>query len=122
MERYLFISLTLALTAYGQLIMKSRALSVSSLLGVDDKLRYLTAMFTDPLVLSSLAAAVIAAVCWMLALERTDIGFCLSLYGTGVSYWCPRLPAVLFKEPISMFQMIGLTMIVIGVLINALLR
>lgn len=106
MDRYLFIGLTLALTVYGQLVMKSRALNATSS-GNGNKLQYLVAMFADVLVLSALGAGVMAAVCWMLALERTDIGFAYPFMALSFVL-VPLAAAFFFEEPISLGQMAGL--------------
>ena len=118
MERFLFIGLTLALTVYGQLALKSRALSISS---SGDKLRYLATMFTDVVVLSALAAAVVASICWILVLERTDIGFAYPFMALSFVF-VPMAAALFFGEPVSMWQLVGLTMIVAGVGISSFLR
>jgi drug/metabolite transporter (DMT)-like permease len=120
MDRYLFIGLTLALTVYGQLVMKSRALSATSS-GDGSKLHYLVTMFTDALVLSALASGVLAAVCWMLALERTDIGFAYPFMALSFVL-VPLAAAFFFEEPVSLGQMAGLFMIVAGVTVSATLR
>ena len=73
MEKYVYIGLTLALTVYGQLAVKSRVIALSPQFDQASRARYIVAMFMDPLVLSGLAAAVVASACWMLALEKTDI-------------------------------------------------
>jgi drug/metabolite transporter (DMT)-like permease len=120
MDRFLFIGLTLALTVYGQLVMKSRALSAYSS-GSGGKLQYLATMFTDLLVLSALTSGVLAAVCWMLALERTDIGFAYPFMALSFVL-VPLAAAFFFKEPISFGQVAGLLMIVAGVTISATVR
>lgn len=119
MERFLFIGLTLAFTVYGQLAMKSRTVSASSI--GDNKLQYLAVMFTDVLVLSALAAGVVASVCWMLALERTDIGFAYPFMALSFVL-VPLAAAFLFDEPLTIGQMIGLFLIVAGVTVSSSFR
>jgi drug/metabolite transporter (DMT)-like permease len=121
MERYFFIGLTLALTAYGQLIVKARALSFFPAAADGDKLRYLVAMLTDAGVLSGLVAAVIASLCWILALERTDIGFAYPFLALSFVI-VPVAAFFLFGEPLSPLQLAGLALIIAGVSINALAR
>ena len=118
MERYVYIALTLALTTYGQIVIKSRAIQLTA---GGDKMRYLTAMFTDPLVISGLAAAIVASVCWALAIEKTDLGLAYPFMALSFVI-IPLTAALLFGDSISALQMVGLTMIVGGVAINALAR
>src|SRR4051812_25786235 len=119
MERFLFIGLTLAFTVYGQLVMKSRAMSASSV--GDSKLQYLAVMFTDVLVLSALAAGVLAAFFWMLALERPDIGFGYPFMALSFVL-APLAAAFLFNEPLTSGQTIGLLLIVAGVTVSSSFR
>jgi drug/metabolite transporter (DMT)-like permease len=86
-----------------------------------DRLRYLVAMFTDPFVLSGMAAAVVAAMSWTLAIQRTDIGYAYPFMALSFVL-VPLAAAVLFKEHVSVWQSLGLGMIVAGVAINALAR
>jgi drug/metabolite transporter (DMT)-like permease len=120
MDRFVFIGLTLALTVYGQLIIKSRALQAYSSSN-GSKLQYLATMFTDVLVLSGFASAVLAAICWILALERTEIGFAYPFMALSFVF-VPLAAAFFFKEPISLGQTVGLFMIVAGVTISATAR
>lgn len=121
MEQYFYIGLTLALTTYGQLIVKSRALSLSPLLADGGKLRYLVAMLTDIAVLSALAAALVAGLCWMLVVEKTNLSFAYPFIALSFVL-VPLLAMFFFREPISALQVLGLALIVCGVAINAVAR
>jgi drug/metabolite transporter (DMT)-like permease len=121
MERYLYLGLTLFLTVFAQLIIKSRSLEFSRIIVDDDRVRYLVAMFTDPLVLSGMAVAVVAGISWALVIQRTDIGYAYPFMALSFVL-VPLAAAVLFKEQVSVWQTVGLGMIVAGVAINALAR
>jgi drug/metabolite transporter (DMT)-like permease len=119
MERNLYLAATLFLTVYGQLIIKSRSLEFSRIIVDGDRLRYLVAMLTDPLVLSGMAAAVAAGVSWTLAIQKTDIGYAYPFMALGFVL-TPLSAAVLFREQVSIWQIVGLGMIVAGVAVNAM--
>src|SRR5262245_54077569 len=73
---YLLVFAVLGFTVYGQLMMKARAIAHAvPATGGSAKLQYLVAMFSDVGVLSSFAAAVLAAVCWMLAIEKLPVSY-----------------------------------------------
>ena len=121
MEKYGYIGLTLALTVFAQLIVKSRALVHAPGAAGIRKLDYLWAMYTDIGVLSGLVAGVLASVCWALALEKTDLGLaypCMALSFVIV----PLSATFLFSEPISARQFAGLCMIVAGVALSTVAR
>jgi len=122
MRSFLLLFAVLALTVYGQLIIKARALAHS----VDaannaGKLHYLVLMFTDVGVLSGFVAAVLAGVCWMLAIERLEVGYAYPFMALSFVL-VPLGSTLLFGEPLPAPQMIGLALIVTGVTVSALAR
>jgi multidrug transporter EmrE-like cation transporter len=119
---HLMIAVVLMLTVYGQLILKARALvHASAFGGATNYPRYLFAMFTDIGVLSAFAAAVIAAGCWMLAIERLEVGYAYPFVAL-TFVLVPLGSALLFNEPIPLPQLFGLSLVVAGVSISALTR
>jgi hypothetical protein len=73
---YIYITLTILLTAYGQLVLKWRM----NLLGelpeaLLDKLIFLVKAIFDPYIFSSFFAAFIASLTWMAALSKFDLSF-----------------------------------------------
>jgi len=115
----LLLFAVLALTVYGQLIFKARALSHSA--ATSNKLEYLMAMFSDAGVLSGLAAAALAAVAWVLAIERLEIGYAYPFMA--LSFVLVPLGAkLLLAEPLPPMQILGMALIVVGVTVSALAR
>jgi drug/metabolite transporter (DMT)-like permease len=121
MEKYLYIGLTLALTFYGQLIIKARALVHSPAAVTARKLDYLWAMYTDIGVLSGLFAGVLASVCWSLAVEKASLGLAYPFMALSFVV-VPLSASFLFAEPISARQFVGLFMIVAGVALSTVGR
>jgi multidrug transporter EmrE-like cation transporter len=122
MISHLMVAVVLMLTVYGQLVLKSRALvHVSAFAGANDYPRYMLAMFTDIGVLSALAAAIIAAGCWMLAIGRLEVGYAYPFMALSFVL-VPLGSALLFNEPIPLPQLFGLSLVVAGVTISALTR
>ena len=122
MQSALLLFAVLALTVYGQLVIKARALlyaaKASATIG---KLHYLTAMFTDVWVLSALAAAVVAAGCWMLAVSRLEVGYAYPFMALSFVF-VPIGSSLFFGEPLPIMRMIGIAFIVAGVTISAMAR
>ena len=117
---YLLIALVLALTVYGQLIVKARAVVYSGGPGLS-KMAYLAAMFTDIHVLAGLAAAVLASALWILAIERASLSYTYPFMALTFAL-VPVGSKFLFVELISPIQWIGIVLIVVGVAVNALAR
>ncbi|MGA3311023.1 MAG: hypothetical protein ABSD08_20780 [Xanthobacteraceae bacterium] len=112
----------LALTVYGQLMIKARALAhASEAVGSPDTLHYLLAMFTDFWVLSGFGAAVLAGACWMLAIERLEVGYAYPFMALSFVF-VPLGAMALFGEPLPAIQLLGLALIIAGVTVSALAR
>lgn len=118
MDKYIYIGLTLGLTLYTQLIVKSRALVYASAATGGRKLEYLSAMFTDVGVLSGLFAGVLASVCWALALEKTPLTVAYPFVALNFVL-TPAAAYVLLGDPINLLQLLGLALIVAGVTLTA---
>ena len=118
----LLLVAVLALSVYGQLMLKSRAIVHSAeFAGTQGKLHYLLLMFTDIGVLSSLAAGVLAAVCWMLAIARLDVGYAYPFVALSFVL-VPIGSGALFGEALPATRLIGIALIIAGITLSALSR
>jgi multidrug transporter EmrE-like cation transporter len=117
----LMVFAVLALTVYAQLMMKARALAHAMPPGEAGTLQYLLAMFADVGVPSCFGAAVLAAVMWMLAIERLEVGFAYPFMALSFVL-VPLGSTVLFGERMPPVQLFGLGLIVAGVAVSALVR
>lgn len=119
---HLLLVAALALSVYSQLIMKSRALVHST--GAHssaDYLEYLIGMATDWRVLSAASATFAAGVCWLLALQRLELGYAFPFMA--LSFVLIPVSSNLFLgEPLPMVQLFGIGLVVAGVSISALAR
>lgn len=122
MRPAIWLLAVLGFTVYGQLVIKARALAhAGSAVAASERLHYLVAMFTDLWVLSGLAAAVLAGCCWMLAIERLDIGFAYPIMALSFVL-VPLGSTLLFGEPLPKTQLLALLLIVAGVTLSTLTR
>jgi drug/metabolite transporter (DMT)-like permease len=119
--KYAFIAGTLILTAYGQIIMKSRALVLSTQGTKEGKFGYLVAMFSDIWVISGLMAAVIAASCWMLAIQQTPISVAYPFMALSFVV-IPVLAMLFLGESVSFGQWCGMVLIVVGISVAAITK
>jgi drug/metabolite transporter (DMT)-like permease len=122
MRSTFLIFAVLALTVYGQLVIKARALMhAAETAALPSKLYYLLAMLTDYSVLSGFAAAFIAGICWMLAIERLDLA--LAYPFLALSFVLVPLGSLyFFGELVPPMQWLGLGLIVAGVTVSTLAR
>jgi multidrug transporter EmrE-like cation transporter len=119
---YLFVFAVLAFTVYGQLMMKARAIAHAMPAGEGtSRLHYLYSMFMDVGVISAFGAAVLAAVCWMLAIEKLPVGYAYPFMALSFVL-VPVGSLVLFGEKIPPVQLLALGLIVVGVSLSAITR
>jgi multidrug transporter EmrE-like cation transporter len=120
MRSTLLLFAVLALTAYGQLILKARALA-HTVATNSAKFDYLMAMCSDAWVLSGLTAAVLAALAWILVIQRLDVGFAYPFMALSFVV-VPVGARLLLAEPLPPIRILGMALIVVGVTASALAR
>lgn len=114
---YFYITLTILLTVYGQLILKWQV-SQSGLLPVSTgaKIGFLFGLLLNPWVISAFAAAFLASLCWMAAMTKFNLShaypfmglsFVLVLIGSGI----------FFGEAVTPMKVTGTALIVLGIIV-----
>lgn len=114
MRTTFFVTMTLMLTVYGQIMIKWRVLQHADRTGANNAAAYLFTIFTDIWVLSGFAAAVVAGVCWVLALRGAALSFVYPFMALSFVL-VPVFAAWLLDEKINVVQVAGMAMIVGGV-------
>lgn len=122
MRSVILLFAVLAFSVYGQLVIKARSLAhAPDPIAPSDRLHYLFAMFADFWVLSGLAAAVLASACWMLAIERLEVGFAYPFMALSFVL-VPIGSMLLFGESLPKLQWLALVLIITGVTLSAFAR
>jgi drug/metabolite transporter (DMT)-like permease len=118
---WLCVAVTVALTVYGQIVIKwqvtSRGHVPASLSG---KVDYFARLLTTPWVLSALAGAVIAALCWMAALSRLPLSQAYPFVGLSFAFVL-ILSAVFLGEPLTVAKVGGIALIIVGITVASTL-
>ncbi|WP_346779428.1 EamA family transporter [Paenibacillus brevis] len=116
---YLYVLGTILFTVYGQLVMKWRISKFGSLPEpFIDKLLFLIKLVFDPFIFSSLLSAFIASLFWMAAMTKFNISYAYPFMS--FSYVLVFIFSIfIFKEPITVYKMVGLVFIVIGIIISS---
>jgi uncharacterized membrane protein len=114
---YLYIFLTVALTVYGQIVLKWRLNQSAELpASLLDKLMFLLRSLFDPYIFSSFFSAFLASLAWMAALKQFELSKAYPFMSLSfvcvliLSYW-------LFKETVSTQKIIGTILIVVGIIV-----
>ncbi len=117
---YIYILLTLLLTAIGQLVLKWRLNSLDVSLPEQglEKVVFLFKLVFDPFVFSGLVLAFIASITWMAALTRFEISFAYPFMALNFII-VPILGIYFLDESVTVLKMFGLGLIVAGVVLVA---
>jgi drug/metabolite transporter (DMT)-like permease len=113
----LFILLTLVFTVVGQLLVKRGLVEVGAHPSQLDLLPgFLWQALTNWKVIAGLAAAVIAALSWMVAVSRSDLSFAYPFMALAIVLVL-ALSGVLFQEQIPFTRWIGVLVVCLGIFI-----
>ncbi|MCK4687655.1 MAG: EamA family transporter [Candidatus Lokiarchaeota archaeon] len=115
--RYLYIFGTIIFTVYGQLIIKLRINRIDKIpKEIPDKIIFFIKLVFDPLILSGLLSAFIAALFWIATLAKFDLSYAYPFMS--LSFVIVFVLAVIFfHEPITIYKIVGLFVICIGIII-----
>src|SRR4051812_49046725 len=112
---YVYVFATVLLTCYGQIVIKWRVLGAGSFPATwQEKAWFLGHLLLDPWVLSALAAALLAALSWMVAMTKLDLSHAYPF--VSLSFVLVLLmSSMVFHEPLTLYKILGVALIACGV-------
>ena len=118
---YLYILGTVIFTVYGQLIMKWRIARYGELPeALNEKIIFLLKLLLDPYIFSGFVAAFVASLFWMAAMTKFDISTAYPFITAGLTLLTVFFAMLLLGEPISIYKLAGILLIISGVMFNLL--
>jgi len=117
---YLYILGTIFFTVYGQLILKWRISKLEFNLpdGVFLKILSLFKLVFDPFIFTGFSAAFIASFFWMAAISKLDLSHAYPFMGLSFVL-VTGLSVFIFNESFTIYKLVGVTFIVIGIIISS---
>jgi len=116
---YLYIFGCVIFTVYGQLILKWRIVKYGNLpILFSDKIVFLLKLFLDPLIFSGFFAAFCAALFWMAAMTKFQVSFAYPFMSLSFVLVF-LLSALLLRESVNVYKILGLCLIVLGIIITS---
>jgi len=113
---YFYIIGTILFTVYGQLILKWRIVNYGAMPeGLSEKILFLFKLLFDPYIFSGFASAFIASFFWMAAMTKFDLSHAYPIIVGGLALVTSIIAIAFLKEPISMYKMLGILLIILGV-------
>lgn len=114
---YMYIALTVIMTVYGQIVIKWRLSKLGALPDAfTEKMTFLLKAVFDPYIFSSFVAAFLASLAWMAAVTRFEISYAYPFMSLAFVLVL-ILGYYLFSEPITLYKVLGMTLIVAGIII-----
>lgn len=116
---YLYISGTILFTVYGQLVIKWQVSRAGAFpVEATERIWFLLRLVLNPWVISSLAAAFLAFLSWMVAMTKFELSYAYPF--TSLSFALVLgLSAVLFHEAITLSKVLAIAFIVAGIIIGS---
>lgn len=113
------VALTVMLTVYGQLIVKWRVLQAGPLPAeLTRKVVFLAGLLFDPWVMSSMCAAVVAALSWMAAMTKLELSYAYPFMSLAFVLVL-ILSAVIFHEAVTTPKVLGMVLVIVGLSISS---
>lgn len=116
---YFFVFLTIALTVYGQLVIKWQVVGAGAFPeALPDRLEFLFRLMLNPWVISAFVAALLASIAWMAAMTKLPLSHAYPL--TSLTFVLVLvLSPVFFHEPLSTLKIVGMALVVLGIAIGS---
>ena len=116
---YLMVALTVLLGVYGQLVLKWRVGRLGAFPAeTGERVRFVAGFLRDPWVLSSLAGAVLAAACWVVALSHLDLSRAYPFVSASFVLVLVA-SAIFFGDTVTTAKVAGALLIVAGLIIGS---
>ena len=116
---HLYIFGSVIFTVYGQLILKWRIMQYGSFPAeTSEKIKFLAFLFLDPVILSGFLAAFLASLSWMAAMTKFELSYAYPFMSLNFVLVL-LLSSNLLGEPVTLYKIIGVTLIVLGTLVIA---
>jgi multidrug transporter EmrE-like cation transporter len=112
-----YVALTVALTVYGQIVIKWQMAKAGPLPAEGGpRVLFLLRQLANPWIASGLAAALVAALAWMAAMTKLELSAAYPFMSLSFVLVLV-LSALLLHEPLSVWRVTGVAIIVLGVIV-----
>lgn len=114
---YVYIFLTIIFTVYGQIVIKWQVLKVNEVPSEPlQKIAFLCQLLMNPWIITGFMAAFLAAIAWMLAIAKLPLSYAYPFVSLSFVF-VSGLSALFFKETLSIYTIMGLALIVLGIVV-----
>ena len=116
---YFYVLATVLLTVYGQIVIKWQVMQAGALPpDFADKMTFLMRLLLNPWIISALAAAFLAALCWTAAMTRLKLSHAYPF--VGLTFVLVLMASGLFfHQPVTPLKIAGVALIVLGIVVGS---
>lgn len=116
---FFYIAGTIFFTVYGQIVLKWRISTYGALPAeTSAKLIFLAKLFLDPFIVSGFLSAFVASLFWMAAMTKFELSYAYPFMS--FSFVLVFILSVfIFKEPVTVYKLAGLGLIVLGIIVTS---
>lgn len=116
---HVYIALTLALTVYGQLVLRWQVGGAGPMPeALSGKLLFLAQQFANPWILTGFASAFLASLAWMAAMTRFELGYAYPFMS--LAFVIVMIFGVVFLgEPLNVAKVAGTLLVMAGLVVIA---
>ena len=115
---YLYIGGAVFFTVYGNIVLKWQVDKAGEVpVELSGKISFLLQLLPNPWILSCFAAGFAVFSCWAMAMTKFDLSYAYPFMSLSFVF-VPLLSALLFKEPLTVPNMIGIALIISGVIVG----
>jgi drug/metabolite transporter (DMT)-like permease len=114
---FFYVLGTVLLTVYGQLIVKWRVAQAGDLpAAFPEKMLFLGKLLLNPWILSGMAAAFIAMLCWLSAMTKFELSYVYPFMSLAFVLVL-ILSVVLFQERVTLAKILGVALVMVGIIV-----
>ncbi|MDP2067237.1 MAG: EamA family transporter [Burkholderiaceae bacterium] len=116
---YVYISITILLTVYGQMAIKWQVLRAGTFPDNNaEKLGFILHLLLNPWVISAFVAALLASVAWMVAMTKLPLSHAYPFMSLAFVF-VMGFSGLLFHEAITFPKIIGIIFVIVGLIIGS---
>mgnify|MGYP006283459915 FL=1 len=87
-------------------------------MGLAGKYYYFLQVFTDPFIISGVISIIVAGLCWIAAMTKFDLSYAYPFVGLTFALVL-IFSAIFFHEPINLYKIAGVIMIIAGIVVSS---
>ena len=112
---YIFLILAVFFTAVSQLLLKSQLNTIGFSIGSNFIYSVVKFLFSNPVIIVCMVSTVIGILCWIGALSKLNLSFAFPVFTVLTFLVVLSVSFFVFKEPFTLYQGLGILLMIAGI-------